>query len=57
MRRWLGGSVRNSGNISRGTTSKAFTAARNKGLNVNLEVDGNPIEAGAARRTDLPGIG
>jgi hypothetical protein len=53
----LGGSVRNSGNISRGTTSKAFTAARNKGLNVNLEVDGNPIEAGAARRTDLPGIG
>ena len=39
MRRWLGGRPRNSGNTSRGSTSKALTAALNSGLKVSFEVD------------------
>jgi hypothetical protein len=49
----LGGSVRNSGKIHRGTTSNALTAARNSGLNVSLEVEGNSLWRSRSRLTLL----
>jgi hypothetical protein len=39
------------GEISRGTGSKAFTATRNKGLNVSFEVEGNSLRSARSRLT------
>jgi hypothetical protein len=55
MRRWLGGSARNSGNTSRGSTSKALTAARNRGLKVSLDVEGNSLRSARSRLVPRPG--
>ncbi len=37
--------------INRGTTSNALTAARNSGLNVSLEVEGNSLRRSRSRLT------